>query len=362
MSDPLGAFAHDHGHLSKLAMARSARGCGTTGAPRACSTRRAPPRGVRAPREAPRRAPPALPPTRKKALFPSGAAASSGQGRGRGLRLEASHDAICGTVVRMAHLADHRGDGQLLALYERFEASYARHSHDEAHLFDELKAKLAPGDRARSSRRGCAGSRRGSSSAARAAGVEHGALMTPAVAAHAPRVIAVLAGPRELPAVRHPAAPRAPTGLRSTTCSPGSQGRMQTMVHKAGREAAFDRGLMLMDERPGCHGPISAATLDGDELIPEAGHRGSAPGSHAPLGSARARGRRRRACVPDPPSRRRSDAPPGRDDDRRCRGGRRRDGDDARRGRRHGRRGPLLRSPTRGRCRSHGRRIATLAA
>jgi len=57
-------------------------------------------------------------------------------------KLEASHDTICGSIVRIAHLASHGSDAPLVALYERFEHAYAEHSSDERHLFDELSRAL----------------------------------------------------------------------------------------------------------------------------------------------------------------------------------------------------------------------------
>jgi hypothetical protein len=62
--------------------------------------------------------------------------------------LEASHDMICGAVVRLAHVARNGGGEQLLALYERFERAYAQHSADEARLLEELERELGSADRA----------------------------------------------------------------------------------------------------------------------------------------------------------------------------------------------------------------------
>jgi len=54
-------------------------------------------------------------------------------------RLEAAHDAICGCIVRMVHVADGGHPlASLLALYERFESVYTKHSNEEGELFDEL--------------------------------------------------------------------------------------------------------------------------------------------------------------------------------------------------------------------------------
>ncbi len=63
-------------------------------------------------------------------------------------KLEASHDTICGTLVRLAHLAGDESDRPLAALYDRFEHAYAEHSRDELELFAELGKKL--GERERS--------------------------------------------------------------------------------------------------------------------------------------------------------------------------------------------------------------------
>jgi iron-sulfur cluster repair protein YtfE (RIC family) len=62
-------------------------------------------------------------------------------------RLESGHDAICGSIVRLAHLAGARERASsthaaLVALFERFEASFAAHSRTEAALFEELGPAL----------------------------------------------------------------------------------------------------------------------------------------------------------------------------------------------------------------------------
>jgi hypothetical protein len=54
-------------------------------------------------------------------------------------RLEAAHDTICGSIVRMVHVAN--GGHQLesiRSLHERFEHAYTQHSGEEAALFEEL--------------------------------------------------------------------------------------------------------------------------------------------------------------------------------------------------------------------------------
>jgi iron-sulfur cluster repair protein YtfE (RIC family) len=61
-------------------------------------------------------------------------------------RLEAAHDAICGAIVRLAHLAarDQVVTREALVVYQRFESSYAAHSRDEAELFERLGRLLTP--------------------------------------------------------------------------------------------------------------------------------------------------------------------------------------------------------------------------
>ncbi len=64
-------------------------------------------------------------------------------------RLEGAHDAICGALLRLAHVAS-AGSGAptperrtaMLALHDRFERTYAEHSRHEAELFDELSRVL----------------------------------------------------------------------------------------------------------------------------------------------------------------------------------------------------------------------------
>jgi iron-sulfur cluster repair protein YtfE (RIC family) len=55
-------------------------------------------------------------------------------------RLEAAHDTICGSIVRMVHLAGgaHHPSEAIRTLHERFEHAYTKHSSDEAALFEEL--------------------------------------------------------------------------------------------------------------------------------------------------------------------------------------------------------------------------------
>jgi iron-sulfur cluster repair protein YtfE (RIC family) len=69
-------------------------------------------------------------------------------------RLESANATVCGSLVRLAHLAAqdrqaldaHRP--ALLAQYERFEAAYTEHSREEGGLFEELSRTLDPAQRA----------------------------------------------------------------------------------------------------------------------------------------------------------------------------------------------------------------------
>jgi iron-sulfur cluster repair protein YtfE (RIC family) len=60
-------------------------------------------------------------------------------------RLEAGHDAICGAVVRLAHLAQgngHQAGRTFTELYERFVNTYAQHAREEAALLAHLADAL----------------------------------------------------------------------------------------------------------------------------------------------------------------------------------------------------------------------------
>ena len=63
-------------------------------------------------------------------------------------RMERAHDAICGTVVRLAHLVSRPPlDAatvlpSLHALHERFELAYAEHAREETELFGDLAPRL----------------------------------------------------------------------------------------------------------------------------------------------------------------------------------------------------------------------------
>lgn len=67
--------------------------------------------------------------------------------RARGMAL--AHDAICGGLARMYHLAATNADlPVLLAVFARFETTYARHAETEAELLRELTGKLDAAQRA----------------------------------------------------------------------------------------------------------------------------------------------------------------------------------------------------------------------
>jgi iron-sulfur cluster repair protein YtfE (RIC family) len=69
-------------------------------------------------------------------------------------RLAEAHDTICGTLLRLAHHAEHDRDAlrtrraKLTSLYERFESAYTHHSQDEAALLEELGRTLEDRQRA----------------------------------------------------------------------------------------------------------------------------------------------------------------------------------------------------------------------
>jgi len=54
-----------------------------------------------------------------------------------------AHDAICGGLARMYHLASTNADlSVILVVFARFEAAYASHADSEAKLLHELSRKL----------------------------------------------------------------------------------------------------------------------------------------------------------------------------------------------------------------------------
>lgn len=60
-----------------------------------------------------------------------------------------AHDAICGGLARMCHLAATNAELALvLAVFTRFEAAYASHADAEAALLHELTARLDAAQRA----------------------------------------------------------------------------------------------------------------------------------------------------------------------------------------------------------------------
>jgi iron-sulfur cluster repair protein YtfE (RIC family) len=62
--------------------------------------------------------------------------------------LQRAHDAICGSLLRLAHLVERPGGGfaarrpAIVALYDRFEHAYTEHSQNEASLFETLDRTL----------------------------------------------------------------------------------------------------------------------------------------------------------------------------------------------------------------------------
>jgi hypothetical protein len=81
----------------------------------------------------------------EEALFPFIRASVPGQ-TAAVERLEAAHDAICGSLVRMVQVLSGDGSAASLSalppLHERFARTYAQHSADEATLLDELTRAL----------------------------------------------------------------------------------------------------------------------------------------------------------------------------------------------------------------------------
>lgn len=83
----------------------------------------------------------------EEGLFPFVAANAPGL-EPRARVLQAAHDAICGTVSRLAYAAGHaKGDpaaelATCRELFVRFEASYAGHAREEVAFLEELGAML----------------------------------------------------------------------------------------------------------------------------------------------------------------------------------------------------------------------------
>jgi DUF438 domain-containing protein len=58
-----------------------------------------------------------------------------------------AHDAICGGLARMYHLASANADlTVILAVFARFEIAYASHSQAESELLRQLSARLDPAE------------------------------------------------------------------------------------------------------------------------------------------------------------------------------------------------------------------------
>lgn len=61
-----------------------------------------------------------------------------------------AHDAICGGLARMYHLAAANTElTTIIAVFQRFEAAYASHAETEAELLEQLTRKLDPAQRER---------------------------------------------------------------------------------------------------------------------------------------------------------------------------------------------------------------------
>ena len=59
-----------------------------------------------------------------------------------------AHDAICGALARIYHLAEvSAGISAITAVFSRFESAYASHAETEAAFLHKLSARLAPGQR-----------------------------------------------------------------------------------------------------------------------------------------------------------------------------------------------------------------------
>jgi iron-sulfur cluster repair protein YtfE (RIC family) len=64
--------------------------------------------------------------------------------------MELAHDAICGALARMYHLAAANADlPTIINVFLRFEAAYSSHAEVEAELLNALGSRLDPGQRAR---------------------------------------------------------------------------------------------------------------------------------------------------------------------------------------------------------------------
>lgn len=59
-----------------------------------------------------------------------------------------AHDAVCGAVARMIHVAQSGDPAPLPVLFDRFELSYTLHARAERTLLQGLGERLSPGQRA----------------------------------------------------------------------------------------------------------------------------------------------------------------------------------------------------------------------
>ncbi len=65
------------------------------------------------------------------------------------LAMVSSHDAVCGALARMIHMASTEVDAAAFSgLLARFQAAYAEHARAEALLFQRIDAGLGPDQRA----------------------------------------------------------------------------------------------------------------------------------------------------------------------------------------------------------------------
>ncbi|TMQ13008.1 MAG: hemerythrin domain-containing protein [Deltaproteobacteria bacterium] len=61
-----------------------------------------------------------------------------------------AHDAICGGLARMYHLASTNAElAVILTVFARFETTYGSHAETEAELLHQLSRRLGPAQRAR---------------------------------------------------------------------------------------------------------------------------------------------------------------------------------------------------------------------
>lgn len=58
-----------------------------------------------------------------------------------------AHDALCASIVRLAHAIKHASPATARAAYAKFQTLYAKHSLDEATLLEQLAERLSPAER-----------------------------------------------------------------------------------------------------------------------------------------------------------------------------------------------------------------------